>query len=73
MVMAMLVWGGGGVVVVSAWHVGIHVVQLLCLLQLTMIWMSVERGMRGVGGVCERCLAWACVGGEGLSENNESL
>ena len=32
------------------------------------LWMSVVRGMRGVGGVCEMCmcLARGGVGGEGL-------
>ena len=31
------------------------------------LWMSVVREMRGVGGVCEMCmfLAWGGVGGEG--------
>ena len=28
------------------------------------LWMSVVRGMRGVGGVCEMCLARGGVGGE---------
>ena len=33
------------------------------------LWMSVVRGMRGVGGVCEMCmcLARGGVGGEGVS------
>ena len=33
------------------------------------LWMSVVRGMRGVGAVCEMCmcLALAGVGGEGVS------
>ena len=36
----------------------------------TVLWMSVERGMRGVGEVCEMCmnlLAGGSVGGEGVS------
>ena len=34
-----------------------------------MLWMSVVRGMRGVGGVCEicMCLARGGVWGEGVS------
>ena len=36
-----------------------------------MLWMSVVRGMRGLGGLCEMrmcmCLAWGGVGGEGVS------
>ena len=34
-----------------------------------MLWMSVVRGMRGVGGVCEMrmCLVRGGVGGEGVS------
>ena len=31
-----------------------------------MLWMRVVRGMRGVGGVCEMCLARGGVGGEGV-------
>ena len=31
------------------------------------LWMSVVRGMRGVGGVCEMCLVRGGVGGEGVS------
>ena len=32
------------------------------------LWMSVVRGMRGVGGVCGMCmcLVWCGVGGEGV-------
>ena len=29
------------------------------------LWMSVVHGMRGVGGVCQMCLARGGVGGEG--------
>ena len=25
------------------------------------LWMSVVRGMRGVGGLCEMCMCWAWV------------
>ena len=29
------------------------------------LWISVVRGMRGIGGLCENvCLAWGSVGGE---------
>ena len=45
--------------VIDMWVV--HVVQVLCLTQLT-LWMSVVRGMRGVGGVC---VARGGVGEEG--------
>ena len=33
------------------------------------LWMSVGRGVRGVGGVCEMCMCLALggVGGEGVS------
>ena len=31
------------------------------------LWMSVVRGMRGVGVVCEICLTRGGVGGEGVS------
>ena len=31
------------------------------------LWMSVVRGMRGVGGVCEMCMARGGVGREGAS------
>ena len=52
--------------VVSSGHVGVHVVLVLCLAQLTS-WMSVVRGMRGVAEMCEMCtcLARGSVGGEG--------
>ena len=44
-------------------------VQVLCLAQLTCGAISVVRGMRGVGRVCEMCmcLARGGVGGEGVS------
>ena len=46
----------------------VHVVQILCIAHLK-LWMSVVRGMRGVGVVCEMCmcLARGGVGGEGMS------
>ena len=31
------------------------------------LWMSVGRGMRGVGVICEMCLTRGGVGGEGVS------
>ena len=58
-------WGG---VVVSAWNVGgIHGSSIVSS-AADVLWMSVVRGMRGVGGVCEMCmcLARGGVGGEGL-------
>ena len=44
----------------------VHVVQVLCL-ATDVLWMSVVRGVRGVGRVCEMCLARGGVGGEGVS------
>ena len=50
----MLVCGTGSVVMVSAWHEygggtrGLGIVSS----GADVIWMSVVRGMRGVGGVC---------------------
>ena len=32
-----------------------------------MLWMSVVRGMSGVGGVCEMCMARGGVCGQGVS------
>ena len=47
---------GCGVVVVSAWHVG--GTRGLCIVSSAadVLWMSVVRGLRGVGGVCEICM-----------------
>ena len=48
---------------VSAWHVG------GTRGSADVLWMSVVRGMKGVGRVCEMymCLARGGVGGEGVS------
>ena len=58
---------GCGVVVVSAWHVGGTRGSGNVYSAAYVLWMSVVRGMRGVGGVCEMgmCLARGGVGGEG--------
>ena len=56
-----------GVVVVSAGHVGGARGSGIVSSVADVLWMSVVRGMRGVGGVCEMCMrsAWGSVGGEG--------
>ena len=58
---------GGGVVVVSAGHVGGTHGSGTVSSAADVIGMSVLRGMKGVGGVCEicMCLARGGVGGEG--------
>ena len=58
---------GRGVVVVSVWHVGGTRGSGIVSSAAGLLWMSVVRGMRGVGGVCEMCmcLARGGVGGEG--------
>ena len=47
----------------------VHVGQVNVSSATDALWMSVVRGMRGVGGVCEMCmcLARGGVGGEGVS------
>ena len=65
---------GCGVVMVNAWHVGgtrgsgITTTDIVSS-AADVLWMSVVRGMIGVGGVCEicMCLARGGVGGEGVS------
>ena len=54
---------------VSAWHVGGTCGAGIVSSAADVLWMSVVRGMRGVGGVCEMfmCLARGGVGGEGES------
>ena len=56
-------------VVVSAGHVGGTRGSCIVSSAADVLWMSVVRGMRGVGGVCEMCmcLARGGVGGEGVS------
>ena len=53
---------------VSAWHVGGTRGSGIVSSGVDMLWMSVVRGMRRVGGVCEMCmcLARGVVGGEGI-------
>ena len=60
---------GCGVVVVSAWHVGGTRGSGILSSAADVLWMSVVRGMRGVGGVCVMCmcLARGGVGGAGVS------
>ena len=67
--MAMLVLGWRGVVVVSAGHVGGTRGSGIVSSTADVPGMSVLRGMRGVGGVCEKCMCLARVGigGEGVS------
>ena len=49
---------------VSAGHVGGTRGSGIVSSAADVLWMSVVRGMRGVGGVCEMCLARGDVGGE---------
>ena len=53
---------------VSAWHVGGTCGSGILSSATDVLWMSVVRGLRGVGGVCEMCmcLARGGVGGEGV-------
>ena len=57
---------GDGLGVVSAGHVGGTRGPGIVSSAPDVLWMSVVRGMRGVGGVCEMCmcLARGGVGGE---------
>ena len=54
--MLVLVMGGG--VVVSAWHNNVDGTWGSGIVSSAadVLWMSVVRGMRGVGGVCEMCM-----------------
>ena len=54
---------------VSAGHVGGTRGSGIVSSAADVLWMSVVRGMRGVGGFCEMymCLARGSVGGEGVS------
>ena len=56
-------------VVVSAGHVGGIRSSGIVSIAADVLWMSVVREMRGVGGVCEMCmcLARGGVGGDGVS------
>ena len=51
---------------VSAGHVGGTLGLGVVSSADDVLWMSVVREMRGVGGVCEMCLARGGVGGEGV-------
>ena len=57
----MLVWGGGewGVVGVSAGHVDGTRGSGNVSSTADVLWMSVVRGIRGIGGVCEMCMCLA--------------
>ena len=48
----------------SAGHVGGTRGSAIVSIAADVLWMSVVRGMRGVGGLCEMCmyLAWGGVG-----------
>ena len=50
-------------------HVGVTRGSGIVSSAVDVLWMSVVRGVRGVGGVCDMCmcLAWGGVGGEGVS------
>ena len=54
---------------VSAEHVGGTRRSGIVSSSADVLWVSVVRGMRGVGGVCEicMCLAQGGLGGEGVS------
>ena len=54
---------------VSAGHVGGTHCSGIVSSEADVLWMSVVRGMRGVGGVCEMCMCLTLggVGGEGVS------
>ena len=43
----------------SAWHVGSTRGSGIVSSAADVLWMSVVRGMRGVGGVCEMCMCLA--------------
>ena len=69
-VYAEIVWGcegddnagvgdGGGVVVVSVWHVDSTCGSGIVSGAADVLGMSVVRGMRNVGGVCEMCMCLA--------------
>ena len=50
---------------VIAWHVGGTRGSGIVSNAADVLWMSVVRGMRGVGGVCEMCMCLARVGVDG--------
>ena len=54
-------------VVVSARHVGGTRGSGIVSSAADVLWISVVRGMRGVGGECEMCMARDGVGGEGVN------
>ena len=62
--------GNAGVVVVIAGQVGGTPGSDIVARAADVLWMSVVRGIRGVGGVCEMCMCLALGGvrGEGVSE-----
>ena len=54
---------------VSAWHVGRIRDSGIVSSAAYVLWMSVVRGMRGVGGVCEMCMCLSR-GGVGAEEGD---
>ena len=60
---------GGGLIVVTAWHVGGTRGSGIVSSTTDVVGMSVVRGLRGVGRVCEMCmcLARSGVGRDGVS------
>ena len=64
---------GCGVVVVCAGHVGGTRGSGIVSSAADVLWVSVVRGMRGVGGVCEMCmgLARGGVGENGVSGSED--
>ena len=70
-VTAVLVWGTGSVVVLSEGHEYVRGTPGSCIVSSAadVLGMSMVRGMRGVGGVCEMpmCLARGGVRDEGVS------
>ena len=50
---------GGGIIVVCAWHVCGTRGSCILSRAADVLWMSVVRGMRVVGGVCEMCMCLA--------------
>ena len=56
---------GDGSGVMSAGHVGGTCGSVIVSSVVDVLWMSVVRGMRGVGGVCDMCMCLARGGMDG--------
>ena len=52
----------------SAGHVGGTRDSCIVASIADVLWMSVVRGLRGIGGICEMCMARGSVGGEWMRE-----